>query len=60
MIIEEDSPEMDHEDMFSDGEHSIKEPQEDLKKFADLEKDKEHSSCPQMHLSSLHSVQQLP
>jgi len=51
---------MDHEDMFSDGGHSIKEPQEDLKKFADLEKDKEHSSCPQMHLSSLHSVQQLP
>ena len=25
-----------------------------------MEKEKEHSSCPQMHLSSLHSVYHLP
>lgn len=33
-IILEDSPEMDHEDTFSEGGQSIKEPQEDLEKFA--------------------------
>lgn len=60
-IILEDSPEMDHEDTFSEGGQSIKEPQEDLEKLASLqkEKEKEHSSCPQMQLSSLHSVPHL-
>jgi hypothetical protein len=60
-IILEDSPEMDHEDTFSEGGQSIKEPQEDLEKFANMEKEKEkeHSSCPQMQLSLLHSVPHL-
>ena len=43
--------------MSDDG---LREPQEDLKQFAQMQPEKEHSSCPQMHLTSLHSVQNLP
>ncbi len=45
-IIKDSSPEKDHDNSFSDSGNSLKEPQEDLAKFADLEKEKEHSSCP--------------
>ena len=59
-IIIEDSPEMDNDYFFSEVGHSIREPQEDLEKFAEIDQEKEHSSCPEMHLSSQNSVSHLP
>jgi hypothetical protein len=45
-IIQETSPDKHNEDSFSDGGNSMKEPQEELAKFAAMDQEKEHSSCP--------------
>jgi len=48
------------EDSMSAGGESIMEPQEELAQFGAGDPEKDHNSCPQMQLKSLHSVNHLP